>query len=103
MKKLIITALMFAARVVFVPEISARSVSAGAAAVDPQIPVQIVRYQPRRYNRRYYPRARTVVTTRTRRIGPWVFRETIRTTYLPNGMTRTVVIRRQRLYRWRRY
>jgi hypothetical protein len=65
---------------------------------DPQIRVQIGRN-----NRRRYRRARTVTTTRITRVGMWRYRETIRVTYLPNGTTRTTVISRQRLGRWRNY
>jgi len=85
--------------VVFVPSIEAAPTA--TAITSPQIRVQIGRN--RRYNRRYYRRVRTVTTTRVRRIGPWTYRETIRTRYLPNGTVRTTVIRRQRLNRWRNY
>jgi hypothetical protein len=98
MKKFLITALILGTSVVFVPAIEASAKSVGFTAADPQVRVQIGRN-----NRRRWRRARTVTTTRIRRIGPWRYRETIRTTYFPNGMTRTVVIRRQRLNRWRNY
>jgi hypothetical protein len=102
MKKLILSALILGTSFVVVPSIEAKTTASGLTAnADPQIRVQIGRN--RRYNRRYYRRARTYTTTRIRRIGAWTFRETIRTTYLPNGRTRTVVIRRQRLNRWRNY
>jgi Ni/Co efflux regulator RcnB len=48
----------------------------------------------RRDNRR---RARTVTTTRIVREGRWRYRETVRTTYLSNGRTRTQVISRVRV------
>ena len=40
---------------------------------------------------------------RTRRVGAYRYRETIRVTYLPNGRTRTQVIRRVRLTGGRRW
>jgi hypothetical protein len=40
---------------------------------------------------------RVVTTTRVTRVGRQRFRETIRTTYMPNGRTRTEVIRRVRV------
>ena len=102
MKKLILSALILGTSMVFVPAIEAKSTTTGFTSnADPQIRVQIGRN--RRYNRRYNRRARTVTTTRIRRIGAWTYRETIRTTYMPNGTVRRTVIRRQRLNRWRNY
>jgi hypothetical protein len=99
MKKLILSALILGTSIVVVPSIEAKTTSTGLTAnADPQIRVQIGRS-----NRRRYRRARTVVTTRITRVGMWRYRETIRTTYLPNGTTRTVVINRVRLGRWRNY
>jgi hypothetical protein len=60
---------------------------------EPQIRVQIGRNRNRRVNRR----VRTVVTTRVTGFGRHRYRETIRTTYLPNGRTRTQVISRVRM------
>jgi hypothetical protein len=97
MKKLLISAIMLGTSVVFVPSIEAKATAMSASA-DPQIRVQIGRN-----NRRRWRRARTVTSTRIRFVGPWRYRETIRTTYFPNGRTRTVVIRRQRLNRYRNY
>ena len=68
-------------------------------SAEPQIRVRIGPQRNRRWNRR----ARTVTTTRITRVGRARYRETIRTTYFANGTTRTVVIRRQRLNRWRNY
>lgn len=70
-----------------VPSIEAKT-AATAVAADPQINVQIGR------NRRI---RRVVTTTRITRVGRYRYRETIRTTYLPNGRTRTQVISRVRL------
>jgi hypothetical protein len=99
MKKLILSALILGTSIVVVPSIEAKTTSTGLTAnADPQIRVQIGRS-----NRRRYRRARTVVRTRITRVGAYRYRETIRTTYFPNGMTRTVVINRVRLNRWRNY
>ena len=97
MKKLILSALMLGTSIVAVPSIQARS-TAAAVTTDPQIRIQIGRN-----NRRYYNRRRAVTTTRIRRVGPWTYRETIRTVYRPNGTTRTTVVNRERLNRWRSY
>jgi hypothetical protein len=97
MKKLILSVLILGTSIVAVPSIEAKTTSA-TSAVDPQIRVQIGRNN-RRYNRRWERRRmrRVVTTTRIRRIGFRTYRETIRTTYLPNGTTRTVVINRERI------
>ena len=98
MKKFILSALILGASVVVVPSIEAKTTAGMSTAVDPQIRVQIGRN--RRYNRwdrRYMRRARTVVSTRVTRIGFRTYRETIRTTYLPNGTVRTTVIDRTRI------
>jgi hypothetical protein len=62
-----------------------------ANANAPQINIQVGQ---NRRNRRQV--RRTVTTTRVVRVGRQRFRETIRTTYLPNGRTRTQVISRVR-------
>ena len=99
MKKLLLSALILGTSVVVVPSIEAKTTANGLiAGSDPQIRVQIGRN-----NRRRYRRTRTVVRTRITRVGAWRYRETIRTTFFANGTTRTVVIRRQRLNRWRNY
>ena len=72
-----------------VPSIEAKT-AATAVAADPQINVQIGRNRNRRIRR-------VVTTTRITRVGRYRYRETIRTTYLPNGRTRTQVISRVRL------
>jgi hypothetical protein len=95
MKKLVLSVLILGTSIVAVPAIEAKSTSTAlTASADPQIRVQIGR---NRRNRRYYRRARTVTTTRIRRIGFRTYRETIRTTYLPNGTRRTVVVSRVRI------
>ena len=100
MKKLLLSAIILGTSIVAVPAIEAKTTST-TAALHPQIRVQIGRNN-RRYNRRYnrWERARmrrVVTTTRVRRIGFRTYRETVRTTYLPNGRTRTVVVNRERI------
>jgi len=94
MKKLLATAIMIGSGIVAVPSLQAAPTPGVSASVDPQIRVQIGR------NRRYRNRRvrRVVTTTRIRRIGFRTYRETIRTTYFPNGTSRTVVIQRQRIH-----
>ena len=94
MKKLLTIALISGTLAFAVPVAEANT-NAAPAASDPQIRVQIGRNRNRRWNRR----ARTVVTTRITHIGRYRYRETIRTTYLRNGRTRTQVISRVRLGR----
>ena len=97
MKKLILSALILGTSIIVVPSIEAKTTTTNMNA-DPQIRVQIGRN-----NRRRYRRARTVTRTRITRVGPWRYRETVRTTYFANGTSRTVVINRVRLGRWRNY
>src|ERR1044072_1073731 len=97
MKKLILSALILGTSIVVVPSIEAKTTATNMNA-DPQIRVQIGRN-----NRRRYRRARTVTTTRITRVGMWRYRETIRTTYMPNGTVRRTVVSRVRLGRLRNY
>jgi len=62
-------------------------------SAEPQIRVRIGPQRNRRWNRR----ARTVTTTRITRVGRARYRETIRTTYWPNGRTTSQVISRVRI------
>jgi hypothetical protein len=94
MKKLLLLTLMLGTMAFVVPSVEAKG-SATVAAADPQIRVQIGNNRNRRWNRR----ARTVITTRITRVGRYRYRETIRTTYLPNGRVRTQVISRVRIGR----
>jgi hypothetical protein len=92
MKKFITLSLLLGSMVFGVSSANAGTNSANALTANtaaPQIRVQIGRG-----NRRV---RRVVTTTRTVRVGRQRFRETIRTTYLPNGRTRTQVIRRVRV------
>jgi hypothetical protein len=97
MKKLLLSAIILGTSIVAVPAIEAKTTS-GMTSPDPQIRVQIGRTN-RRYNRRWERRRmrRVVTTTRVRRIGFRTYRETIRTTYLPNDTIRTRVIDRVRV------
>jgi hypothetical protein len=80
-----------------VPSVQAKTGPATVTAdPDPQIRVQI----GGRNRRRAYRRARVVTRTRVVGYGRNRYRETIRVTYLPNGRTRTTVIRRQRVGRY---
>ena len=81
MKKLLIFALLLGTIGVVAPSAEARTAetSVGAPTEAPQV------------------WRRVVTTTRIRRVGPYRYRETVRITYLPNGRTRTQVIRRVRL------
>jgi hypothetical protein len=92
MKKAIISALIFGSAVIALPAVEARGATSAPSVSEPQVRVQIGRN--RRWNNR---RVRTVTRTRITRIGFRTYRETIRTTYLPNGRTRTQVISRVRI------
>ena len=93
MKKLFIFALMVGSIGMAAPTVEARSNATTLAASTETSQI----YRQRRRVRR------TVTTTRIRWVGPYRFRETIRVTYLPNGRTRTQVIRRVRLAGGRRW
>lgn len=105
MKKLIISTLMLVTAVIVVPSaVEAKEAATSVTtATAPQIYTQRRTrrgYNNRRWNNR---RSRTVTTTRIRWVGPYRYRETIRTTYFANGRTRTDVIRRVRLNNRRTY
>jgi len=74
-----------------VPSAEAKATSTSVVS-SPQIIVQ-----PGRNRGRWNRRTRTVTTTRIRWVGPYRYRETIRTTYFANGRTRTVIVNRVRL------
>lgn len=94
MKKLLIFTIMLVAVGITAPIAEGKTASTTAiTAAEPQI------YGQRR-NRRV---RRTVTTTRVRWVGRYRYRETVRVTYLPNGRTRTQVIRRVRLGGRRNY
>lgn len=85
---------MFGIIGIIAPSVEAKTGPAEVTA-DPQIRVQIGNNRNRRYNRR----ARVVTSTRITRVGRYRYRETIRTTYMANGRTRTQVISRVRIGR----
>ena len=90
MKKLITLSLMFAGLGFVVPQSEAKAATTGLSA-GPQVRIAI---GPQR-NR--WRRIRTTTTTRIVRRGFRTYRETIRTTYLPNGGVRTQVVNRMRI------
>ena len=91
MKKILIFALMLGTVGLVAPAAEAKS---GAPSIDTAVETpQVWRRQQRNRNRV----RRAVTTTRIRRVGPFRYRETVRITYLPNGRTRTQVIRRTRI------
>lgn len=92
MKRAFISALIFGSAVFALPAVEANATAPAANAAKPRINVQIGRN--RRWNSR---RARTVTRTRITRVGFRTYRETIRTTHLPNGRVRTQVITRVRV------
>jgi hypothetical protein len=96
MKRAIILSLMLGTAVVALPAVEANA-AAPNAVTDPQV---ITVQRPVRYRR---GRTRVVTSTRITRVGPYRYRETIRTTYFANGRTRTVVIRRERISGRRMY
>ncbi len=89
MKKFLVLSLILGAMTFVVPSAEAKTTAATVSA-DPQINVQIGRNRNRRARR-------VVTTTRITRVGRYRYRETIRTTYLANGRTRTQIINRVRL------
>ena len=93
MKKLLTLSLMLAGMVFVVPQSEAAAATAPSVTADTQVRLRIGPQRNRWRNRR----ARTVTTTRIVRRGFRTYRETIRTTYLPNGRRITQVIRRVRV------
>ncbi|MEP6848983.1 MAG: hypothetical protein ABI999_09000 [Acidobacteriota bacterium] len=86
MKKVLLSMLMLGSIAFAVPAAEAFAATP-AISGGPQIKVQI---GPQRNRRRIH----TETTTRITRVGRFRYRETIRTTYLPNGRTRTQVVTR---------
>ena len=90
MKKAIVLSLMLGSSIILLPSFEAKAATTATVSGEPQVTLQIGR------NRRYR-RPRIVTTTRVRFVNGRRIRETVRTTYLPNGRTRTQVVRRVRL------
>ena len=84
MKKALFLSMILGGSIMLLPSVEVNAAAPSANVAAPQIRVEIGQ------NRRI----RTVTTTRVRRVGFRTYRETIRTTYLPNGRTRTVIVRR---------
>ena len=93
MKKALILSLMLGAAAIALP--ADTNAATTTSIGDPQINVQIG-------GNRRRGRVRTVTSTRITRVGPYRYRETIRTTYMANGRSRTQVISRVRLAGGRR-
>ena len=92
MKKLLAMSLLVGAGMIAIPAVEANAATTVVSA--PQIRVQIGNQRNRRWNNR---ERRVVTTTRVTGWGRNRYRETIRTTYLPNGRTRVEVISRTRV------
>ena len=92
MRKLFIFALMLGSIGLAAPAAEAKTAATASVGSATEAP-QVWRRQQRNRNRY----RRVVTTTRIRRVGPFRYRETLRITYLPNGRTRTQVIRRTRI------
>src|SRR5215210_1157342 len=90
MKKAFILSLMLGAGVVALPATDANAATTNSIG-EPQINIQLGG------NNRRRGRSRTVTSTRTTFVNGVRYRETIRTTYLANGRTRTTVVSRVRL------
>lgn len=88
MKKFLALALLLGTSVIFVPSIEAKTNNTLALtnSANPQINIRIGRQR----------RKRVVTRTRVTRSGRYIYRETVRTTYWPNGRVTTQVIRRVR-------
>lgn len=87
--------------VIVVPSVEAREAATTSLSASSGQQIYVQPRRNRRWNRNR--RTRTVISTRIRWVGPYRYRETIRTTYFANGRTRTVVIRRVRLSGRRNY
>lgn len=93
MKKFLILSLMLGTMAFVIPSVEAKTSSPAITA--PQVRIQIGR---NRRNRRWNRQRRVVTTTRIAQVGRTRYRETIRTTYWPNGRTTAQVINRTRAY-----
>jgi hypothetical protein len=83
--------------VLAIPSAEASAAVPASVNAEPQVRIRVGEPQNRWRWRNRNRRVRVVTTTRITRVGRYRYRETIRTTYLPNGMTRTQVISRVRL------
>jgi len=99
MKKILALSFVLSAAILALPSASLLASSAPAGPQDMRQDRNDRRDRDDRNDRRNnnHRRARTVTTTRIVREGRWRFRETVRTTYLSNGRTRTEVISRVRV------
>ncbi|MEP7075461.1 MAG: hypothetical protein ABI878_06590 [Acidobacteriota bacterium] len=90
MKKVLLSMLMLGS-IAFAVPVSEAFAATPVISGGPQIKIKI---GPQRNRRRIH----TTTTTRITRVGRFRYRETIRTTYLPNGRTRTQVVSRVRIF-----
>jgi hypothetical protein len=95
MKRFLTIAFILAGAIVAAPAIEANTVDNSSSAISNYKGPQVPWNRGRRWNNNR--RVRVVTTTRTRRVGFRVFRETVRTTYFPNGRVTTQVISRVRI------
>ncbi len=95
MKKLLLSTAILGSIALAVP--AAETSSSAASIESPQIRVQIGRGRHYRRYDRFNRRPRTTISTRVVGFGRFRTRETIRTTYLPNGRVITQVISRDRI------
>ena len=88
MKKFLALALLLGTSVIFVPSIEAKTNNTLALnnSATPQINIRIGKQR----------RKRVVTRTRVVRNGRFTYRETVRTTYWPNGRVTTQVVNRVR-------
>ena len=97
MKKLITSALIVGAAIVAIPSMSILAATPAPQEMQRQNRQDNDRRDNDRRDNDRNRRGRTVTTTRIVREGRWRYRETIQTTYLRNGQSRTRVISRQRI------
>jgi hypothetical protein len=97
MKKLLFLTMLAGSLIFVVPAVEAKT----AASSEMGLTVTLNAEQPgRRWNRGNRWNRRTYSVIRTRTVWRWGrrYRETYRTTYYPNGRTRTQLIRRVRVW-----
>lgn len=92
--KILILSLVLGTLTAVVPAVEAKTSSNAAPVAVAASQIKIKIGPQRRRNRRM----RTVTTTRITRVGRVRYRETVRTTYWPNGRTTSQVISRVRIY-----
>ncbi|CAN5227299.1 hypothetical protein BH10ACI1_BH10ACI1_05970 [soil metagenome] len=94
MKKFLTFALLFAAAIIFVPSMEAKTDSSANRAIEANYQRQNRYYQRQRRNN---GRVRVVTQTRIVRIGYRRYREVVQYRYLPNGRVTVRVLSRTRI------